>query len=586
MCSRAWRVRSHDDAQCVGAQAARPVNNRTPLPLSDIFERIRAPLQPSPPAESIQRVSVWRQMVEDYRPLAESLEWQLSTLHWMQEGILPFIDSEVPFLINNNGRLSADAAALLFANCVDAPPGDDGIAVLELGAGTGLFARYFLDEFRILCRSESRDFYHRLSYYLTDGSPRTVQQWEERRIFQEHAGRVIARASDASAMRTVAGQPLRAVFCNYVLDILPSAVVRRTDRGWEQLVVRTWLPDDPALLRQYMRLDFDEIRALAASTEPDRQRQLLPLLPLLEFESDFLPAARPRPPSLERFADTAAGGAFAYNYGAIECLEAALESLDSEGFILVNDYAFVISAAQRFGPTTAMGLNFPLLEAHFQDCGANIFKPEGDDDRALHARLLLRAGAPGTRRTFETRFAARTLQQAEAPLERARREAAAGRLHEALESFRAGIERNPRDWQLIGEAAAFVSAQLGDHAAGLELARAALDLNPWYSASLWNVLGDCLSGMDRHEEAHECYLQAFRIHPADVKTSLNLARSWLALGDPRQSLDAVARGLANDSQAMFRHKLLESQQQAIAALSIRWNREREAEVRRAFLGPW
>ena len=75
-------------------------------------------------------------------------------------------------------------------------------------------------------------------------------------------------------------------------------------------------------------------------------------------------------------------------------------------------------------------------------------------------------------------------------------------------------------------------------------------------------------------------VQAGRICPTDVNTNLNLAQSWLSLGDPGRSLEAVARGLANDSQGMFRHLLIEKQQQALGALSARWNTERAMAVRR------
>jgi hypothetical protein len=100
------------------------------------------------------RLCVWRQLVEEYEPLAKSLEWQLAGLHWTREGVLPFIDRHVPYLVNNNGRVSADAAALLFASCLESGARRERISVLELGAGTGLFARYFLDEFRLLCERE------------------------------------------------------------------------------------------------------------------------------------------------------------------------------------------------------------------------------------------------------------------------------------------------------------------------------------------------------------------------------------------------------------------------------------------------
>src|SRR4029077_3444818 len=132
----------------------------------------------------------------------------------------------------------------------------------------------------------------------------------------------------------------------------------------------------------------------------------------------------------------------------------------------------------------------------------------------------------------------------------------------------------------IGEAADFVAKQLKDYENALELARAALELNPWYSPWLWNVLGECLTALRRDAEAHECYSQAHRIHPADAHTNLKLAQSWLVLGDPRRSLEAVARGLANDSTALFRHTLLDQQQQAIASLTKSWHAERETAARR------
>jgi tetratricopeptide (TPR) repeat protein len=549
--------------------------------------RTKLPRQRVPAPESIRNASVRWQLIEDYRPMAESLEWQLSSLHWVRHGILPFTEDRVPYLVNNNGWLSENSAALLFVNCQEAAPREGPIAVLELGAGTGLFARYFLDEFQRLCERESRDFYQRLSYYVTDRSPRTVEQWQERGIFREHADHAIACVCDATSVRETVAGPIRAAFCNYVLDVLPSAIVRRTQQGWEQIAIRTCIVDDAGLLRQYTALNFDQIRELGASTDPSARDQLLPLLPLLEIEADFAPAGQSAAAALDELESEPDGAAFTYNYGAVECLESVLAQLDRDGFVLVNDYSASsgegdgpAQPAQRFGPSTAIGLNFALFEDHFRGCGATVLKPEGDDGSNIHARLLLRSAVPSTRRAFDSQFATGAREHANATGEQARQEAARGHLRQALATYRTAIERSPRDWQLVGEAAEFVSTQLRDYGAGLELAREALELNPWYSPWLWNVLGECLTSLQRPPEAHECYLQAHRISPAEVKTNLKLAQSWLALSDPQRSLEAVARGLANDSRALFRHTLLEVQQQAIASLSLRWHAERETSARR------
>ena len=559
--------------------------SRLPLPLASVFERIGLAGGPAPATVTFERATAWKQLVEDYRPVAQSLEWQLARLAWNREGVDLFADGNVPYLVNNNGLLSADAAAVLFANCEEAGPAEAPIRVLELGAGSGLFARYFLDEFRDLCRRGSRDFYDRLRYCVTDGSIRTIEQWHERGIFQDHAEHVVACALDASAPDSAG--PARAVFCNYVLDVLPMAFVRRTAEGWQQLFVRTWIPDDEAVLRQYTALSVDEIRARAGSGEPDALSELLPLLPLLECEADFLPAGENALPGLAALEDIGGGAPFAYNYGAIGCLESLERLLENHGFVLIADYGPEQPEGpaghlpgQRFGPAVAAVVNLPLLELHCRRRGLEFWEPEGDATRLTHARLLSRGGLPQTRRVFESRFRAAALGEAEALVQQATQQAAAGLLRQALASYRAAIERNPRNWLAIGQAAAFVAAQLRDPATGLELARAAIELNPWYSPYLWNVLGDCLSALERARDAQECYMQAYRIRPADAETNLRLAGSCLQTGDPARSLEAVARGLANDSDAMLRHDLLQRQQQAIDALSRRWNGERAAAARR------
>jgi tetratricopeptide (TPR) repeat protein len=560
-------------------------SSRVPLPLTTMLERVALAGGPAPAAETLRRAKVWKHLVQDYRPVAQSLEWQLSRLSWNREGINPFADNSVPYLVNNDGRLSADAAAVLFANCEEAGSADSPIRVLELGAGSGLFARYFLDEFRDLCRRGSRDFYHRLLYSVTDHSPRTIEQWHERGIFQEHAEHVAARTLDASAPDSAG--PVRAVFCNYVLDSLPMAFVRKTAGGWQQLSVRTWITDDPAVLRQYTSRTLDEIRARAGSPDPEALEELLPVFPLLECEAEFLPTVEDAPPGLAELQDTGGGAPFAYNYGAIACLESLERVLERPGFVMINDYGPTQAEGpagylpgQRFGPAVAAVVNLPLLERHCLCRGLESWEPEGDAARRIHARLLSRGGLPRTRRAFEDRFAAAARDWTEALAQQTQQQAAAGLFRQALDSYRAAIECNPRNWQLIGQAAAFVTAQLRDPATGLELARSAIELNPWYSPYLWNVLGDCLSALERAREAHECYQQAERIRPADVETNLRLANSWLQLGDPARSLEAVARGLANDSNGMLRHVLLQRQQQAIDALTTRWHGERATAVRR------
>jgi hypothetical protein len=174
------------------------------------------------------------------------LEWRLSELYWITEGVRPFITDAVPYSINNDGAASAAAAAVLFANCTDAAPGQDAIHVLEAGAGTALFARYLLDEFRDLCRRHGRDFYDRLVFHVTDRSAHSVQQWSACGVLAEHGAHVTTTVCDAETPAPAIERPLRAVFANYVFDSLPAAVLRRTGETWQQLCARATVRADVA----------------------------------------------------------------------------------------------------------------------------------------------------------------------------------------------------------------------------------------------------------------------------------------------------------------------------------------------------
>jgi len=570
---------------------------RVPFPLKTAFGRMKLEVAGNL-EDALSRVQIQPLALQEFRPLTQCLEWELSELHWNRAGLLPFVESDVPFIINNTGRLSEHAAAVLFANCTDF---DDGgpITVLELGAGTGLFAKYFLDVFRSICRQGRRDFYDRLLYLASDRSPRTVEQWQERGQFDDHMteGRRhvelgVCDALEPRTFRPLSGScrelsNLRAVFCNYILDVLPATVLRNGARGPEELQIRTHVTSDRQLLAQYTKLTVEEIRDLARGDAADKAA-LIPLVSLLEFEAAFVPLAELPPLSADVLTYGKDLERVVLNHGAIQCLTAGAELLVPAGFLLWNDYGSVQidqmaghAASQRFGPTSALGLNFPYLEHFFSGKGHVVVKPEGDERRSVHARMLLAASMSNSIAAFQNRFGPAGHEFFEDPLEDARKHAAAGRKNEALESYRTALSRSPRDWQVAGEIAEFVGLQLQDYGAGRELAKAAVELNPWYSPWVWNILGDVLFLDGRVDDAHEAYLQAFRIHPGDARTNLNLAYTFFEFGQHGAALEALAVALTADVRGLYRHRLLEKQHQILGAISGRWLGEQERLARRA-----
>ncbi|MCK6556312.1 tetratricopeptide repeat protein [Candidatus Binatia bacterium] len=554
---------------------------------AEIFTKVGIPPEQAPDAREVLRnVRVLPRVVQEFRPLCESLEWTLSESHWRATGVRGFLRNEVPYTVNNSGTLSARAAALLFANCQECPP-RERFAVADLGAGTGLFARYLLDEFARLCEQRGKDFHTRLVCYVSDCSPATVDRWRAAGLFEGHSNVVPVVGDAREPARVLASDvPLRAVFVNYLLDSLPGSVVRKGAGGPEEQYVRTHLADG-ARVAQYTTLGIEQIRAMAGSGDPGDLERLVPLAPVLEFESEFRTVNGRRPYAEEAIAFGHALERIVVNDGAFMLLERTLELLDEAGFVLVNDYGAITmeqvpaqAGTQRFGATAAIGVNFPLLEHHFTARGTTVVTPERDDLLPVHPRLLMRRTAPETRAAFVEIFHGGTHRAIEECEEEARQHAGAGRADKAREAFDRALELRPRDWQLVGEVAEFTIRQVGDYESGLRLAHAALAMNPWYSVWLWNVLGDALFALERFAEAHEAYLEARRIEADDARTCLNLAYTFAQIGELDTALAAIAAGLVADRTGLFRQRLLEKQQHILTLSTQRSENEREWQARR------
>jgi tetratricopeptide (TPR) repeat protein len=535
-----------------------------------------------------------RSVIQDFRPIHCSLESELAHLYWQQVGVQAFAGNEVPFVINNDGKLSRAAAELAFANCREVPR-HGPIRMLEIGAGSGLFARYFLDTFRDLCRHHQADYFDRLTYYLSDASLRTVEQWDELGQFDDLKDHVVTGVVDAtrcSELHTRDGMvvPLSGLACafaHYVLDVLPAAVVRNGAGGAEQLCVRTYLSDESELQRLCPDWDVDHLRAAAQSDSANTHHELLAVLNLLEFETAFVPMEGDPPPYTEEALSFGRDiPRVLLNFGAFECLERLLAQTEDNGFVLLNDYGPVREAevpnfgvTTRFGRSIAMGVNFPLLGYLFGKRGIHVATADGDAERSIHSRLLTRGDLPATLARFEEQFCLEVGRRLEAPLAAARNVAALGRVREAFEHFCQALEHERDNWCVLGEVAEFLTANRLP--GGIEFSLLALRRNPWYSAWLWNTLGDAFFQKDLLGPAHLAYEKAFSVSPTDVLANYNLSFTFAAMGRSRDALDALATALANDLQGNFRERILHQQQRIVFEISRRWSGDTQRGWQRA-----
>jgi tetratricopeptide (TPR) repeat protein len=544
-----------------------------------------------------------RVVIQEFRPLADSLEWQLGQHYFQERGNKGFISdaSPIPFLVNNDGDLSSKAADLVFASLrASEQEGnlEERIFVLELGIGVGLFARFFLDRFRDLCASSGKDYYERLSYVAGDRSERMLLDASRHGIFANHPGRYLLRVVDAAEpeaglMEDLAfdgsdGHPIRAVFLNYVLDCLPAAVLEIDAQDVRQLCIRSYLARGLEL-SDFTPLSLSDVVRLANANDPGAHRELMPLYGLFASEYDYLEVDPSTLPFADMAVEVGRGRArfVLHNHGAIQCLIRLHALLRDSGFILINDYGHTklesaedSFAPQRFSGSTAIGLNFSLIPACLRRLGiAGWIEPADGDDHVI-SRLLVRGESPGATSCFYERFGKEASERVNEPVVKACAHVEQGRYEMATSCYEKALREQPWNWSLMNEIAKFLAFGLRDPEAGLALCRTALSLNPMCSSYLWCTLGDCLNLLDRRQEGREAFLRALKVDPQDPHVHFNLAATYLCEKDFPASLWAIANGFSADSTGSNTEPLLKLQADVLRQMKRRHQLEAHLEVDR------
>lgn len=526
-------------------------------------------------------------VLQEFVPVSESIESQLSNWHWQHDGTSSFVEGQVPYIINNSGRLSLQTANLLFAyfQWTDSP--DQHYTLLELGAGTGLFARYLLDHLKRLCIQQDKDYYQRITFYVTDYAETNLLEWQALGLFEEHKQQVQLATCDASIpqlLKLLSGEQVRLngvnfVFSNYMLGVLPAAMLKQVNDEWQELLIATnILPDS---IHPELRPVLTEVEQIIANGGCVPVELLGQLETALDIQTKYVPLRN----SLATYLDTLPEGTqdndrFLLNYGAIESIEAILDILHPQGAILVNDFGPTLpehiqdfAAFTRFGATTASGLNFLHLTPYFTLRGTGLMVPEHTEKASVQSRLVMGSDCVEMNQYFQQFFGLQSELYYHQPIDDARQYLKTDNHQLALESYQKALQLNPYDWAVIAEIADFLIMQVEDFEAGTSLAKQALKINPWYSAWAWNVLGDGFYCLDKLPEAHRAYLRAEGIYGKDPRTQLNLAYSYLRRQEYSKALQAIAIGLANDVEGEFRLKLLEKQQQVLASISEQYQRK-------------
>ena len=516
-------------------------------------------------------------MIDDWRPLGESLEWALGRRYWDRRGLSAFVEDGVPFMVNADG-VAADAWAELLLQQLERSGRTpaEGASVLEIGVGSGLFARHLL---RAVAR-RSPSWAEALTFVAADASPRMLEDIARRDVLEPFVRncRLVVHEAGGDPAGLADAAPTRgydAVFLNYVLDTLPFTAVRVKTEGLPtEIQVRTVLAaaGDP-----------EPLRPLAADREPESLDHLLRVRDDLRME--FREVAWNGALGAEAAGEP---GVRLLHHGAAACLDACIGLLAHGGFVALRDYAFSETADgetaplfQGFAGSTAVGLDFRYLEALIAARGWAAAAPE-EDDEDIRTRLIAPTVSSPTAAAFRRLFGKAATDPAKLLTARARTLANAGCTTAALDTYRRLLEQRPDHWGLHSEAARLLN-KVGDHHAAAAVARDGLEANP-ISPELMNDLGDALFFAGAVDEAHRWFAAAFELAPAAAQGPFNLTYTHARRGEYADALAAIATALAVDTAGAFRERLLARQSELLAEMDREWRRQdAKAQDRR---GPW
>ncbi|KYF84499.1 hypothetical protein BE17_53005 [Sorangium cellulosum] len=493
-------------------------------------------------------------VMEAFRPLHQSRLWALNQTYWQRKGPTAFTRDAVPYHVTNDSSLAVAAAESMIA-WIRAkiargltPP---CIALLELGPGTGLFARLTA---RYYARRRAQDAELPALHYLAiDGAASMIEALRERRLLEVDGIRfdfaVLDLAADTDRLGDIIesviprDMPLFAV-ANYVLDSLPSTQLRLEGGRIVETIVELRARDvvserldDPHLMVRQKRQPCD------------------PNDPLVRLAARFLKEE---------------GTQIAVNIGAFRLLQALSTAVRERGCILINDYAADMSESdyapyQHFAGSIATGLHFPSIEVFVTDIlGWRVVQPD-TVDASIISRLLIAQPDEALCAEYRRRFMHPDARRAQALVATARRSHQEGRIGQAVAFYEAAIAAQPDNWSIATETAGFALNVLGEPRAAARLARLALEGNP-LCAPAWNILGDCAYRERDLNSAIEAYRRADAASGGDARALLNLAYCACMDENLEDAMLWIARALTIDVNGDLRAEILRCQGEVLTRL--------------------
>lgn len=518
------------------------------------------------PLNTVARGALKGHPVEDFQPIWECAAMRIARSAWIDCGIEVFLRMDVPYGATSSGRLSDDAVKLL----LETGPKNQPCRFLEIGAGSGIFAKIFLDALK----AEAPEIYKSCTYVLTDGNGGMLESQAKYGVLAEHAAHIEPVVFDAGAPwpDSFIGA-FDGVFGSYILDSLPLDILSVGESGVRQMQARCALPAaNPALENALKTPGFAHLAPFLPAAKSMRIQTRHKKAGPLPFEAALPPAKGEDTPLI-------------HCHGALACIENISKSLRPNGFAMLSDYGSVEPRDpseqiefQTFGESAALAVNFHQLDTWFENGPVAYLKPEAQEGHLI-TRVLYN-GLPETLAPLvELLFGEARQRALSLPVETARNMLRANAFETARQLYSKAMALQPRNWSLAEEVAELLLIGAEDYQDAIELANYGLSLNP-LSPNLHRIIAESRYHLGELTAAQDAMATCLQLSGASPQAFLLQAQILEKLDEPEGALTAIAKAMALDKEAEQREALLRLQDEILVKISLGARDDLLAEVNR------
>jgi len=506
------------------------------------------------PLKLVARGALKGHPVEDFQPLWNSAAMRIARSAWIDCGLEVFLRMDVPYGATSSGRLSEDAVQLL----LETGPKKQPCRFLEIGAGSGIFAKIFLDALK----ADAPDIYKTCTYVLTDGNAKMLESQAEYGVLADHANHIETRVFDASAPwpDDFVGA-FDGVFGSYILDSLPVDILSIGESGVRQLQARCALPE--------------RNEALETALKTPGFAHLTPFLPLAKtlrlqtrhIKSGPLPFSDALPPAEGE--DTP----LIHCHGALACLENISKSLRPKGFAMLSDYGTLAPRDpsdqlefQNFGASAALAVNFHQLDSWFANGPVAYLQPEAEEGQLI-TRVLYNGPPEDLSELVDLLFGEARQRALRLPVEAARDMLRGNMFEAARQLYSKAMALQPRNWPLAEEVAELLLIGAEDYEDAIALAEFGLSLNP-IGPNLHRIIAEARYQLSDFDGAQQAMSACLRLSGASPQALLLQAQIHQKKAAPKSALITIAKALGMDKEADQREALLRLQEDILVSISL------------------